>query len=100
MYPQSLFLCIIIDSCFLSYENHAEFDGRSTSSTGLQNQHTGYIENLAGGAPLSLIMEFNPLSPHRVQSFFFSFKKLILGRDSSVKISLQSWTIVSIVGSS
>ncbi len=43
-----------------------KFQGRSTSSTGLQNQYTGYSYNVAGGAPLTLAIEFIPLSPYRL----------------------------------
>ncbi len=39
-----------------------KFQGRSASSTGLQNQHTGYSYNVAGGVP--------PNFSHRVHSPF------------------------------
>ncbi len=55
-----------IFSACLRYENHANFRWRSTSSTGIQNQYSGYSDNLAGGAPPNIAIEFIPLSPYRV----------------------------------
>ncbi len=45
---------------FRQIRNHAKSQGRSTPSTGLQNQPTGYSYDLGGGTPLNQPVEFIP----------------------------------------